>query len=93
VDTREEIRRYLLEHSVTPGVTTLDDGWSLMEQGVLDSFGLVELLGFLEERFGLQVADEEMEAAHFATVQSICEFVARKQTEDAAGRPARGATG
>ncbi len=92
VDTREVIRRYLIEHSATPSITTFDEELSLLDQGVLDSFGLVTLVEFLEVQFGLQVADDELDAVVFSTFHRLCDFVERKQ----AGRdvtPSRGPTG
>lgn len=92
VDTREVIRRYLIEHSATPSITTFDEELSLLDQGVLDSFGLVTLVEFLEVQFGLQVADDEIDAVVFSTFHRLCDFVERKQ----AGRnvtPSRGPTG
>lgn len=41
----------------------------------LDSMGVVALLGGLEERFGLVLADDEIEGATFATVGTLTDFV------------------
>lgn len=44
----------------------------------LDSMGVVALLGGLEERFGLVLADDEIEGATFATVGTLTDFVAAR---------------
>ncbi|WP_029000206.1 acyl carrier protein [Azohydromonas australica] len=44
----------------------------------LDSMGVVALLGGLEERFGLVLADDEIEGAAFATVGTLTDFVAAR---------------
>ena len=44
----------------------------------LDSMGVVALLGGLEERFGLALADDEIEGAAFATVGTLTDFVAAR---------------
>ena len=44
----------------------------------LDSMGVVALLGGLEERFGLVLADDEIEGATFATVGTLVDFVAAR---------------
>ena len=44
----------------------------------LDSMGVVALLGGLEERFGLVVADDDIEGATFATVGTLTDFVAAR---------------
>ena len=46
----------------------------------LDSMAVISLVAALEDRFGLDIADEDLEAATFATVGSVCALVARKQT-------------
>ena len=79
MDTREVIRRYLIEQSATPGLTTFDEERSLLDQGVLDSFGLVALVEFVEQQFGLQVTDDEMDATVLSTYRRLCEFVERKR--------------
>ncbi len=45
----------------------------------LDSMGVVALLGGLEERFGLVLADDEIEGAAFATVGTLTDFVAARR--------------
>lgn len=44
----------------------------------LDSMGVVALLGGLEERFGLVLADDEIDGAAFATVGTLTDFVAAR---------------
>jgi acyl carrier protein len=44
----------------------------------LDSMGVVALLGGLEDRFGLVVADDDIDGATFATVGSLTDFVAAR---------------
>ncbi len=86
MDVREVIANYLLEHSVTQGITTIDSGESLLRQGILDSFGLVALVEFLEQRFGFHVTDDEIDSEAFVTLDGLCDFVSRKQADQGAGR-------
>lgn len=51
---------------------------SLLESGIIDSLGTLEVVLFLETEFGVVVTDEEMVADHFETVFSITRFVASK---------------
>jgi acyl carrier protein len=44
----------------------------------LDSMAVVNLIGALEEHFGIVVADDEIDAATFETLGSLADFVARK---------------
>jgi acyl carrier protein len=50
----------------------------LLALGVIDSFGIVELVGFLEERFGIAIEDDDLTPEHFSSVAGIAEFVSSK---------------
>jgi acyl carrier protein len=50
----------------------------LMEKGVVDSMGIVELITFLQDHFGVEPADDEVTEENFATLRRIAAFVMRK---------------
>ena len=52
---------------------------SLIESDIVDSTGILELVGFLEERFGLTVADADIVPANLDSIDRIAAFVARKK--------------
>jgi acyl carrier protein len=62
----------------TDDPAALGDDQSLMSTGVLDSTGILELIHFVEETFGIKVADEEMLPENFDSVDAITAFVTRK---------------
>jgi len=49
--------------------------------GVLDSFGLTSLISFLEDRYGINISNDELVEGNFGTVNSIAAFVERKQPQ------------
>lgn len=49
----------------------------LLEWGILDSFSIPRLVAFLDERFGVQVPDDELSPADFASIEAIAAVVAR----------------
>jgi acyl carrier protein len=51
---------------------------SLLDRGVMDSTGVLELVSFLEERFGLSVADEELVPENLDSIGRITRFVAAR---------------
>lgn len=57
---------------------TLPDDLSLIDQGILDSFGLQEMLFFLEREFKIKVEDEEVVAENMHSIDAIVGFVLRK---------------
>jgi acyl carrier protein len=50
----------------------------LLEKGVVDSMGMVELITFLQDQFDVEPADDEITEENFATLQRIAGFVVRK---------------
>ncbi|MDG2014533.1 MAG: acyl carrier protein [Pirellulaceae bacterium] len=51
---------------------------SLLDSGIVDSLGTLDIVQFLESDFDLVVEDEEMVADHFESIQAIVLFVERK---------------
>ena len=57
----------------------LDDDELLIEKRILDSMGMVELLTFLEDSFGVQPADDEITESNFGSLARIAGYVSSKQ--------------
>lgn len=57
---------------------SLADDQSFLETGIIDSTGVLELIGFVEERFGVSVADHEIVPANLDSVNQLVGFIARK---------------
>jgi len=78
-EIRDKIRTFLVENFlVLDDATELDDGESLLEMGIIDSTGVLELVGFLEQTFGLGVQDQEVIPENFDTVDNVVTYVAGK---------------
>ena len=52
---------------------------SLIESDMVDSTGILELVGFLEEGFGLTVADADIVPANLDSIDRIAAFIERKK--------------
>jgi acyl carrier protein len=78
----EEIKENLRGHFKTTVGFTPGDSDNLFEKGALDSFGVVEFLTFLETRFGVAIAIEDVTEAQFSTIHSVAELVLRNIRED-----------
>lgn len=57
---------------------TIDDDQSFLELGVLDSTGVIELVSFLEETYGIHVEDEEMIPENLDSLNNIARYVGEK---------------
>lgn len=77
---RQRIRQYILENFMfTDDETALNDGESLLNKGVIDSVGALEITQFIEETFNIKVKEDEMLPQNLDSVDNIVAFVERKQ--------------
>jgi acyl carrier protein len=58
---------------------------SFLASGIIDSTGLLELVGFVEQRYGISVGDRELLPENLDSLRNICAFVARKRQAVGAG--------
>jgi acyl carrier protein len=70
------IREWLREN--VTGDREVPDDYPLIESGVLTSLQTLDLVMFLEDRFGVTVEDEELSEENFESVQAIAGLVASK---------------
>ena len=73
-----EVRAYLLEnHLFSSDQSQLSNDMSLLERGVIDSTGILEVIAFLEGRYAVTVKDNELLPSNFDSVGKIADFVQR----------------
>jgi acyl carrier protein len=77
---REKIRGHILENLMfTDDPTRLPDDASLLDMGVIDSTGVLELVLLMEENFALQVQDAAIVPDNFDSVDRMVSFVLRSR--------------
>jgi len=59
------------------------DEASLVEEGILDSFGLAELAAFLQSAYGCRVADQDLSFEHLGSVAQIARYIAQRRAPPA----------
>jgi acyl carrier protein len=75
-----DIEQFILsELTQGRGITEIDPSENLLSRGIVDSHGVMELVGFLQERYGIAVRDEDLSPENFESVASIEAFVGRKR--------------
>jgi len=80
-----DVRRFLATNfSLGDDPGSLSGDASLVEAGIIDSTGILELIGWLEDTYGIQVSDGELLPENLESIDNIVRFVERK-------RAARGA--
>jgi acyl carrier protein len=75
-----KVRGYILENLLfSSNDAELPNDASLLERGIIDSTGVLEIILFLEEEFGVHIKAEEMLPENFDSVDNIVRFVDRLQ--------------
>ncbi len=77
-DISTRVHQWIVGHFPLAKEVEISSADSLLESGIVDSLGTLEIVMFLEKEFGLVVEDEDMVADHFETIQSIANFVGSK---------------
>jgi acyl carrier protein len=80
MDLRDRIRAYIVENFLFGDEAPLEsDEQSLLDSGIIDSVGVMELVAYLEADHGLQIEDEELVPENLDSVANLVSFVQRKQ--------------
>ena len=78
VHIKDRIRDYILE-STFDDVKNITDDTLIFEKGVLDSMGLLFLIEFLKDEFGVTTNDEELVEKNFESINNIVAFLESKR--------------
>jgi acyl carrier protein len=76
----QSVRAFIVERFLFgQGGEDLKDSDSLLQKGIIDSTGALEVVSFLEETYGISVEDKELVPDNLDGIGRIAAFVARKQ--------------
>lgn len=78
MDTADKVRQFIKENFYAANATDLSDEASLLDLGIVDSTGILEVVAFLEEAFEISIDDAEMLPENLDSIQNIVAFVGRK---------------
>ncbi len=81
MELRTEIRNFIVENFMMGmNPDELSDSDSLLDKGIIDSTGVLELVGFLEENYQIQIEDEELVPENLDSVNNLANFIQKKQS-------------
>ncbi|MBB6179730.1 MULTISPECIES: acyl carrier protein [Pseudorhizobium] len=72
------MREFIAENFLFRADAEIADDQSLLESGVMDSTGVLELIAFLETSYGISIADEEIIPQNLDSVDAMTNYLARK---------------
>jgi acyl carrier protein len=77
---KEKIRDFITKNFLFGSSdSVLADSDSFLDKGIIDSTGMLELVAFLEESFGVRVEDEELVPENLDSVDRLAGFITRKK--------------
>lgn len=77
---KDTIRQYILSNLLfTDDESALQDSESFLDGGIIDSTGVMEIILFIEDTFGIKVNDDEMLPVNLDSVDKLVAFIKRKQ--------------
>jgi acyl carrier protein len=79
MDIKETVRQFITKNFYVPDPSVLTDDVSFLDKGIIDSTSVLELTTFLEQEFGIQVADEELVPENLDSLVNVEAFVKRKK--------------
>lgn len=76
---KQDMRAFVVEHFLLGQDNGLADDTSFLEQGIVDSTGVLEIVAHLQERCGIKVEDDELVPENLDSIAAIAAYVKRKQ--------------
>ena len=78
-ELREQIRDFVVENFLFGEDDELEVDTSFLENGIIDSTGVLELVTFLEETFGIVIEDEELIPENLDSIENVVKYLERKR--------------
>jgi acyl carrier protein len=79
VDIKKKVKEFIKNNFLLGNDSKLKDDDSFLEKGIIDSTGVLELVSFIEETFGLKVEDEELIPDNLDSLNKVTDYVQRKK--------------
>jgi len=73
-----KIREFIIENFLFGNDDGLQDETSFLEEGIIDSTGVLELVNFLEEEFEITIEDEELVPENLDSINNVTTYLEKK---------------
>ncbi len=77
---KPEIRDFIVQYFLYGEDDNFSDDVSFLEKGIIDSTGILELVAFAEDKFGIEVKDEELIPENFDSLAKLTWYVTEKMS-------------
>lgn len=77
-DYKTKIKTFIIENFLFGNSDGLNDDTSFLEESIIDSTGVLELVTFLEEEFNIKVADDELIPENLDSINNVTLYIQKK---------------
>ncbi|NWG13812.1 MAG: acyl carrier protein [Acidobacteria bacterium] len=77
MDRKTELMEFVKEELLHGRKSDLRDDEDLLSAGIIDSLGILQLVGFVEKRYGVQVPDEDVVYENFHSIRALADYLGR----------------
>jgi acyl carrier protein len=77
-EMKDKIRVFIVENFLFGRANGLGDDSSFLDEGIIDSTGILELVSFLEEQYDIRVEDEELVPENLDSINNVVAYLERK---------------
>lgn len=78
LDLKTKIRSFITENFLFGNANGLKDTTSFLEEGIIDSTGVLELVTFIEEEFQIKVEDDDLIPENLDSINNVATYLAKK---------------
>lgn len=77
-ELKNKVRTFVVENFLFGNNKNLEDHTSFLEEGIIDSTGVLELVAFIEEEFAITVEDEELIPENLDSINNVTAYLQTK---------------
>ena len=78
-DYKNELTDFIKQEILHGRAVNLDQDQDLLGAGVIDSLGILRMVAFMEEQFGVQVPDEDVVFENFQSIGAMARYIAQRK--------------
>jgi acyl carrier protein len=78
-DLKAKVRGFIVENFLFGDENGVKDDTSFLDEGIIDSTGILELVSFLEEEFSISVEDEELVPENLGSIDNVVAYLEKKK--------------
>lgn len=78
MSVHESIRAFVVDNFLFGDENGLSSDSSFLDEGIVDSTGILELVAYIETEFGIRIADHELVPENLDSIERVAAFIERK---------------